>query len=135
MSKAQILQKENEMMDRAFEDLLNDYINSPHSKKVDIIRKAYQFAKTAHAGVRRRSGEPYIIHPIAVAHIVCKDIGLGSTSICSALLHDVVEDTDYTVDDRQPCQLFQIYGNDLTEGFSLHHGVENLANVANGNHC
>ena len=99
MSKAQILQKENEMMDRAFEDLLNDYINSPHSKKVDIIRKAYQFAKTAHAGVRRRSGEPYIIHPIAVAHIVCKDIGLGSTSICAALLHDVVEDTDYTVDD------------------------------------
>ena len=99
MSKAQILQKENEMMDRAFEDLLNDYINSPHSKKVDIIRKAYQFAKTAHAGVRRRSGEPYIIHPIAVAHIVCKDIGLGSTSICAALLHDVVEDTDYTVED------------------------------------
>lgn len=99
MSKAQILQKENELMDRAFEDLLNDYINSPHSKKVDIIRKAYQFAKTAHAGVRRRSGEPYIIHPIAVAHIVCKDIGLGSTSICAALLHDVVEDTDYTVED------------------------------------
>ncbi len=99
MSKAQILQKENELMDRAFEDLLNDYINSPHSKKVDIIRKAYQFAKSAHAGVRRRSGEPYIIHPIAVAHIVCKDIGLGSTSICAALLHDVVEDTDYTVDD------------------------------------
>ena len=99
MSKAQILQKENELMDRAFEDLLNDYINSPHSKKVDIIRKAYQFAKTAHAGVRRRSGEPYIIHPIAVAHIVCKDIGLGSTSICAALLHDVVEDTDNTVDD------------------------------------
>ena len=99
MSKAQILQKENELMDRAFEDLLNDYINSPHGKKVDIIRKAYQFAKTAHAGVRRRSGEPYIIHPIAVAHIVCKDIGLGSTSICAALLHDVVEDTEYTVDD------------------------------------
>ena len=81
MSKAQILQKENELMDRAFEDLLNDYINSPHSKKVDIIRKAYQFAKTAHAGVRRRSGEPYIIHPIAVAHIV----------------HRMVERVDYSV--------------------------------------
>ena len=99
MSKAQVLQKENEIMDKAFEELLNDYINSHHSKKTEIIRKAYQFAKTAHAGVRRRSGEPYIIHPIAVAHIVCKDIGLGSTSICAALLHDVVEDTDYTVDD------------------------------------
>jgi GTP pyrophosphokinase len=99
MSKAQILQKENELMDRAFEDLLNDYLNSNHSKNTEIIRKAYQFAKAAHAGVRRRSGEPYIIHPIAVAHIVCKDIGLGSTSICAALLHDVVEDTEYTVDD------------------------------------
>ena len=86
-------------MDRAFEDLLNDYLNSNHSKNTEIIRKAYQFAKAAHAGVRRRSGEPYIIHPIAVAHIVCKDIGLGSTSICAALLHDVVEDTEYTVDD------------------------------------
>ena len=99
MSKAQILQKENELMDRAFEDLLNDYLNSNHSKNTEIIRKAYHFAKAAHAGVRRRSGEPYIIHPIEVAHIVCKDIGLGSTSICAALLHDVVEDTDYTVDD------------------------------------
>lgn len=86
-------------MDRAFEDLLNDYLNSNHSKNTEIIRKAYQFAKAAHAGVRRRSGETYIIHPIAVAHIVCKDIGLGSTSICAALLHDVVEDTEYTVDD------------------------------------
>ena len=99
MSKAQVLQKENEIMDKAFEELLKDYVNSHHSKKTEIIRKAYQFAKSAHAGVRRRSGEPYIIHPIAVAHIVCKDIGLGSTSICAALLHDVVEDTDYTVDD------------------------------------
>ena len=99
MSKAQVLQKENEIMDKAFEELLADYINSHHSKKTEIIRKAYNFAKAAHAGVRRRSGEPYIIHPIAVAHIVCKDIGLGSTSICAALLHDVVEDTDYTVED------------------------------------
>lgn len=99
MSKAQVLQKENEIMDKAFEELLNDYIHSNHSKNTEIIKKAYQFAKAAHAGVRRRSGEPYIIHPIAVAHIVCKDIGLGSTSICAALLHDVVEDTEYTVDD------------------------------------
>mgnify|MGYP003520269828 FL=1 len=53
----------------------------------------------AHQGVRRRSGEPYIMHPIAVARIVSHEIGLGSTSICSALLHDVVEDTDYSVED------------------------------------
>ena len=68
-------------------------------QKVEIITKAFNFAKQAHKGVRRRSGEPYILHPIAVARIACVEIGLGSTSICSALLHDVVEDTDYTVED------------------------------------
>ena len=99
MSKEQVLRKEKEMIDQAFERLLKDYMASPHEKKEDIIRKAYQFAYQAHDGIRRRSGEPYILHPIAVAHIACKDIGLGSTSICAALLHDVVEDTDYTVED------------------------------------
>ena len=99
MSKEQVLRKEKEMIDQAFERLLKDYMASPHGKKEDIIRKAYQFAYNAHYGIRRRSGEPYILHPIAVAHIACKDIGLGSTSICAALLHDVVEDTDYTVED------------------------------------
>ena len=64
-----------------------------------FIQKAFNFAKYAHKGCRRLSGEPYIMHPIAVAQIVCSEIGLGSTSICAALLHDVVEDTDYTVED------------------------------------
>ena len=64
-----------------------------------MINKAFNFARQAHKGVRRHSGEPYIMHPIAVAQIACEEIGLGSTSICSALLHDVVEDTDYTVED------------------------------------
>ena len=63
------------------------------------IAKAFNFANQAHKGIKRRSGEPYIMHPIAVASIVCNEIGLGSTSICAALLHDVVEDTDYTVED------------------------------------
>lgn len=99
MSKEQVLRKEKEMIDQAFERLLADYMASPHGKKEDIIRKAYQFAYQAHHGIRRLSGEPYILHPIAVAHIACKEIGLGSTSICAALLHDVVEDTDYTVED------------------------------------
>lgn len=99
MSKEQVLRKEKEMIDQAFERLLKDYMASPHGKKEDIIRKAYQFAYQAHHGIRRLSGEPYILHPIAVAHIACKEIGLGSTSICAALLHDVVEDTDYTVED------------------------------------
>jgi len=64
-----------------------------------LILKAFDFANEAHKDVRRRSGEPYILHPIAVAKIVVSEIGLGYKSICAALLHDVVEDTDYTVDD------------------------------------
>ena len=86
-------------VDEAFEHLLNTYLNSRHRKKVDIITKAFNFARQAHKGVRRLSGEPYIMHPISVAQIAAEEIGLGSTSICSALLHDVVEDTDYTTED------------------------------------
>ena len=63
------------------------------------IRKAFNLAVKAHENIRRKSGEPYILHPIAVAHICAKEIGLGTTSIICALLHDVVEDTDYTIDD------------------------------------
>jgi GTP pyrophosphokinase len=63
------------------------------------IQKAFEFANNAHAGVKRKSGEPYIIHPLAVAKIVVEEIGLSATSIISALLHDVVEDTDYTLED------------------------------------
>ena len=90
---------ENRMVDQAFQHLLETYLASRHRKKVDIITKAFHFARQAHKGVRRLSGEPYIMHPIAVAQIACEEMGLGSTSICSALLHDVVEDTDYTVED------------------------------------
>ena len=63
------------------------------------IKRAYFLAKEAHAGVRRRSGEPYMLHPIAVAQIAVDEIGLGAKSVIAALLHDVVEDTDYTVED------------------------------------
>lgn len=90
---------DEEMINQAFHELLNDYLNTKHRKKVEIITKAFNFANQAHKGTKRRSGEPYIMHPIAVASIVCNEIGLGSTSICAALLHDVVEDTDYTVED------------------------------------
>lgn len=78
---------------------MNDYLATKHRKRVEIITKAFNFANQAHKGIKRRSGELYIMHPIAVAKIVCNEIGLGSTSICAALLHDVVEDTDYTVED------------------------------------
>ena len=70
-----------------------------NQNELDMVQKAFDFANEAHKGVRRRSGEPYILHPIAVAQIVVSNIGLGYKSICAALLHDVVEDTDYTVDD------------------------------------
>lgn len=90
---------EAKLVDDAFKELLDIYLASRHRKKVDIITKAYNFARQAHKGVRRLSGEPYILHPIAVARIAAEEIGLGSTSICAALLHDVVEDTDYTVED------------------------------------
>ena len=87
------------MVDDAFQHLIDTYLASRHRKKVDIITKAFNFARQAHKGVRRLSGEPYIMHPIAVAQIACEEMGLGATSICAALLHDVVEDTDYTVED------------------------------------
>ena len=83
----------------AFQHLLDSYSQSRHRQKIDIITKAFNFARQAHKGVRRLSGEPYILHPIAVAQIACEEVGLGSTSICAALLHDVVEDTDYTCED------------------------------------
>ncbi|MDR0745982.1 MAG: RelA/SpoT family protein [Mediterranea sp.] len=90
---------DEELIDQIFQELLNDYLATKHRKRVEIITKAFNFANQAHKGIKRRSGEPYIMHPLAVAKIVCNEIGLGSTSICSALLHDVVEDTDYTVED------------------------------------
>ena len=86
-------------VDQAFQRLIDTYLASQHRKKVDIITKAFNFARQAHKGVKRLSGEPYIMHPIAVAQIASEEMGLGSTSICAALLHDVVEDTDYTIED------------------------------------
>ena len=90
---------DDKLINDAFQRLLDNYLASRHRKKVDLITKAFNFARQAHKGVRRLSGEPYIMHPIAVAQIACEEVGLGSTSICAALLHDVVEDTDYTTED------------------------------------
>ena len=103
-------QADEEMISAAYQKLIETYLASPHRKKVDIISRAFNFAKQAHKGVRRLSGEPYIMHPLAVAQIVCGEIGLGSTSICAALLHDVVEDTDYTVED-----LTNIFGEKIAQ--------------------
>ena len=99
MQKSEFTPEEEQMIQREFEALLDDYAHTPHRQKVELITHAFNFAHKAHYGVRRLSGEPYIMHPLAVARICVREIGLGSTSICSALLHDVVEDTDYTVED------------------------------------
>ena len=101
---------EEATINAAFQELLDIYLASQHRKKVELITKAFNFARQAHKGVRRHSGEPYIMHPLAVARIVCKEIGLGSTSICAALLHDVVEDTDYTIEDIR-----NLFGSKIAE--------------------
>ena len=89
MDEEQIRQEaaDEKLINEAFQTLLDSYLASRHRKKVDLITKAFNFARQAHKGVRRLSGEPYIMHPIAVAQIACQEVGLGSTSICSALLH------------------------------------------------
>ena len=68
-------------------------------RELETVKKAFEFANEAHLNVRRRSGEPFIIHPVKVAEIVVEEVGLGFKSICAALLHDVVEDTEYSADD------------------------------------
>ena len=90
---------DDKLIEGAFKQVLDIYLASRHRRKVDIITKAFNFARQAHKGVRRLSGDPYIMHPLSVARIAAEEMGLGSTSICAALLHDVVEDTDYTVED------------------------------------
>ena len=93
-------EKDYEVISREYADLKEAARKRcADQEEIDQIQKAFEFANEAHKGVRRRSGEPYILHPIAVAKIVVSNIGLGCKSIIAALLHDVVEDTDYTVED------------------------------------
>ncbi len=123
MSSEAIVQKrtEEQLIEDEFNALLADYLASNHRRKVEIITKAFNFANHAHKGVERASGEPYILHPLAVARIVCREMGLGSTSICSALLHDVVEDTDYTVEDIR-----NVFGDKIAQI------VDGLTKIAGG---
>ena len=99
MKNSEFTQAEQAMIEQEFASLLDAYAHTSHRQHVERIEQAFRFANKAHYGVRRLSGEPYILHPLAVAKIVVSEIGLGSTSISAALLHDVVEDTDYTVED------------------------------------
>ncbi len=86
-------------IDREVEDLLATLSRRLDSEDVERIHSAYLFAKEAHKEQRRKSGEPYIMHPLAVARIVAEELGLGSNPIIAAFLHDVAEDTEYTIED------------------------------------
>ncbi|MBU3012534.1 RelA/SpoT family protein [Polaribacter vadi] len=97
-------EEENKEIANRYKDLLKGTYEVLSKEDKELIRKAFEIAVDAHSSQRRKTGEPYIFHPIAVAKIVAMEIGLGATSIAAALLHDVVEDTDYTLNDME--QLF-----------------------------
>lgn len=82
-----------------YDDLKREIGKRFDAERMEKVGKAFLFANAAHDGIRRKSGEPYIIHPIAVATVVARDLGLGATSVIAAILHDVVEDTDYSTED------------------------------------
>ena len=112
---------ENAQIAKAYKDLLRTSYQKLTAADKKMIRLALDTAVDAHKDQRRKSGEPYILHPIAVAKIVADDIGLGAPSIASALLHDVVEDTKYTIDDIESLHGSQIAKivNGLTKISSL----------------
>ena len=114
MKELEQQQADERLVDEAFQRLLDSYLASTHRKKTDLITKAFNFARQAHKGVKRLSGEPYIMHPIAVAQIASEEMGLGSTSICSALLHDVVEDTSVSIEDLE-----KIFDKGITDALRL----------------
>jgi len=115
------IEDENKEIAKRYKDLLKDsYITLSRSDKL-LIRKAFNLAVEAHSEQRRKTGEPYIYHPIAVAKIVANEIGLGATSIAAALMHDVVEDTDYTIDDIE-----QLFGETIARIVS---GLTKISNL------
>ncbi len=120
--KSEFTQEDYEVIARSFAVLEASARKRCASEaELEVIRQAYEFANKAHSNVRRRSGEPYMLHPIAVAQIVVDDIGLGYKSISAALLHDVVEDTEYTVED-----LREQFGSKIA---SLVDGLTKIKNV------
>ncbi|MDR1336380.1 MAG: RelA/SpoT family protein [Tannerella sp.] len=120
---------EEQRIQEEFALLIDDYLHTNHRHKVERITKAFRFAREAHGKTKRKDGDPYIMHPLAVARIVCREIGLGSTSICSALLHDVVEDTDYTVEDIR--NLFDDKIAEIVDGLTkVTANEENVENAA-----
>lgn len=100
MSFSKFTQADYDVIDKAYAALYEKAKGRCRNQdELDMVQKAFEFANQAHKDIRRRSGEPYMLHPIEVAEIVVDEIGLGWKSICAALLHDVVEDTNYSVED------------------------------------
>ncbi|WP_375253293.1 HD domain-containing protein, partial [Dokdonia donghaensis] len=98
---AEFIEAENKELTRQYKKLLRISYQTLTDEDKKMIRKAFEVAVDAHKSQRRKSGEAYIFHPLAVAQIVASEIGLDATSIASALLHDVVEDTEYTLADLE----------------------------------
>lgn len=124
LSRKFSLEEEREI-DLAYDALMKSYVESRHRRKVEKIGKAFRFARAAHQGCRRNDGSPYILHALAVAMICSKELGLGSTSIVCALLHDIVEHSDMSIDDIQAnfgLQIASIVGgiNKLSGGIFGH---------------
>ena len=117
-----ITPEEEIMIQKEFEGLLLDYSNTRKGDKVELITKVFEFAKKAHGNDRRRNGDPYICHPLAVARIVSKEIGMGSTTIAAALLHDVVKETKVT-------------NEEIDDAFGLRIGnlVRGITKISGGN--
>ncbi len=92
-------EEEKKLIDSKFKELLGNCPRCQSKDDLKLVKKAFKLANESHKGVKRKSGEPYILHPIEVAKIVANEIGLDAKAICCALLHDVVEDTDYTIED------------------------------------
>ena len=122
MSFSQFTSQDYEVINRDYAKLRESAVKRcANEAELEVVQRAFEFANEAHKNVRRRSGEPYMLHPIAVAQIVVDDIGLGYKSISAALLHDVVEDTDYTVED-----LREHFGDKIA---SLVDGLTKIKNV------
>ncbi len=117
------MEQENKEILARYKDLISNTYRTLDEENNKLIRKAFDIALDAHKDQRRKSGEPYIYHPIAVAKIVAKEIGLGATSIACALLHDVIEDSDYTYEDLKKIFGERIAGivNGLTKISIMNH--------------
>lgn len=121
-------EKEKQQILAAYKDLVKSIKVELSDEDLKLIRKAFEVAVDAHKEMRRKSGEPYIFHPIAVAKICAEEIGLGATSVACALLHDTVEDTDITLDDIE--SMFNLKCRNIIDGLTKLSGVFDLETSA-----